>query len=91
MVDTTQTAGIGLGAISDYLAFVALADVSSEADLSDFPSILNLFDADAQKQARMTDGDIAFLDSLYSARLNAASGTAQYREIADRMVRDRKE
>jgi hypothetical protein len=39
----------------------------------------------------MTDWDIAFLDSLYSARLNAASGTAQYREIADRMVRDRKE
>lgn len=91
VVDTTKTAGIGLSAISDYLAFVALADVSSEADLSDFPSILNLFDADAQKQARMTDWDIAFLDSLYSARLNAASGTAQYREIADRMVRDWKE
>jgi len=91
VVDTTQTAGIGLGAISDYLAFVALADVSSKADLSDFPSILNLFNPDAARQARMTEWDMAFLDSLYSARLNAASGTAQYREIADRMVRERKE
>lgn len=86
VVDTTQTSGIGLGAISDYLAFVTLADVGSDADLAAFPSILNLFNPDAERQSRMTDWDLAFLDGLYAARLNASSGKAQYREIADRMV-----
>lgn len=87
VVDTTQTAGLGLGAISDYLAFVTLADVSSEADLISFPSILNLFNPDAERQLRMTDWDLAFLDGLYAARLNASSGKTQYREIADSMVK----
>jgi len=89
VVDTTQTAGLGLGAISDYLAFVTLADVGADANLSAFPSILNLFNPDAERQPRMTDWDLAFLESLYSARLNAADGTMQYREIAQRMVRER--
>jgi hypothetical protein len=91
VVDTNQTKGLSLGAISDYLAFVTLADVGADADLSAFPSILNLFNPDAEHPARMTDWDTAFLESLYSARLDAADGTMQYREIAKRMVRERKE
>lgn len=86
VVDTRQTAGIGLGAISDYLAFVALADVSPEANLASFPSILNLFNADGERRTEMSDWDLAFLDSLYAAKLTGASGTAQYREIAKRVA-----
>jgi hypothetical protein len=87
VVETTQTAGLGLGAIPDYPVFVTLADVSSGADLISFPSILNLFNPHAERQRRMTDWDLAFLDGLYAARLKASSGKALYREIADRMVK----
>lgn len=88
VVDTRQTTGRGLGAIADYLAFVALADVSPDADLSSFPSILNLFNPDAEHLPRMSDWDEAFLNGLYAARLNSASSTMQYREIASRMVKE---
>lgn len=75
------------GLSRDYPVFVTLADVSSGADLISFPSILNLFNPHAERQRRMTDWDLAFLDGLYPARLNASSGKALYREIADRMVK----
>lgn len=88
VVDTRQTTGSGLGAIADYLAFVALADVSPDADLSGFPSILNLFNPDTDHPDALSDWDAAFLKGLYTARLNSASSTMQYREIAGRMVKD---
>ncbi|MBU4567962.1 MAG: hypothetical protein KJ833_03245, partial [Alphaproteobacteria bacterium] len=80
VVDTRQTAGLSLGAVADYLAFVALADVSPDADLSDFPSILNLFNPDTDHPDALSDWDAAFLKGLYTARLNSASSTMQYRE-----------
>lgn len=87
VVDTRQTAGLGLGAVADYLAFVTLADVSAEADMTGFPSILNLFNPQAERQASMTDWDLAFLDGLYASKPDAASGTRQYGEIARRIAK----
>ncbi|MFN7164000.1 MAG: hypothetical protein ACK4P2_04210 [Hyphomonas sp.] len=88
VVDTRQTSGLSLAAISDYVAFVALADVSADADLAAFPSILNLFNPEAEQLSEMSDWDLAFLKGLYSARLTGANGTMQYREIAAQMVKD---
>jgi hypothetical protein len=88
VVDTRQTSGISLAAISDYLAFVALADVSADADLAAFPSILNLFNPEAEQLGEMSDWDLAFLKGLYSARLTGAGGGMQYREIAAQMAKD---
>jgi len=88
VVDTRQTAGISLGAIADYLAFAALADVGADADLSAFPSILNLFNPQAEHPAALSDWDLAFLKGLYAAHLTSASGAMQYREIAAQMVKD---
>jgi hypothetical protein len=87
VVDTRQTAGLGLGAVADYLAFVTLADVSAEADMTGFPSILNLFNPQAERQASMTDWDLAFFDGLYASKPDAASGTRQYSEIARRIAK----
>ncbi|MFN3912755.1 hypothetical protein [Hyphomonas sp.] len=75
------------GAVTDDLAFVALADVNPDADLSGFPSILNLFNPDTEHPGARSDWDAAFLKSFYAARLNSASRTPQYREIAGRMVK----
>ncbi|MFN3912977.1 hypothetical protein [Hyphomonas sp.] len=86
VVDTRHTAGLSLTAVSDYLAFVSLADVSPESDLASFPSILNLFNPAAERQTEMSDWDIAFLDGLYKSRSDAPSGRAQYREIAKRIA-----
>ncbi|MBA3068246.1 MAG: hypothetical protein FP825_07190 [Hyphomonas sp.] len=87
VVDTRHTAGLSLTAVADYLAFVSLADVSPEPDLAGFPSILNLFNPAAERQTEMSDWDIAFLDGLYKSNSDAASGRAQYREIAKRIAR----
>ncbi|MBA3068334.1 MAG: hypothetical protein FP825_07635 [Hyphomonas sp.] len=86
VIDTSQTAGLSLAQVSDYLAFVALADVDPDADLSGFPSILNLFSAQTDHVTEMSDWDKAYLASLYSAKLNAASGTMQYNEITARLA-----
>lgn len=88
VVDTRQTSGMSLAAISDYLAFVALADVSADADLAAFPSILNLFNPEAEQLSEMSDWDLAFLKGLYSARLTGAGGATQYRKIAAQMAKD---
>lgn len=86
VIDTNQTRGLSLTQVSDYLAFVILADVDPEADLSGFPSILNLFNPQAEQVTEMSEWDEAFLASLYSAKLDGASGTMQYREIASRLA-----
>jgi hypothetical protein len=86
VVDTTQTAGLSLVQVADYLTLVALADVDPEANLSGFPSILNLFNPQAEKVVKMSDWDEAFLASLYSAKLDRANGRMQYREVAARLT-----
>jgi hypothetical protein len=87
VVDARQTAGLSLAQVSDYLAFVTLADVDPEANLSAFPSILNLFNPQAEHLAGLSDWDVAFLDGLYSTRLDGAGGRMQYREIAGRVAK----
>ncbi|MBU4569434.1 MAG: hypothetical protein KJ833_10785, partial [Alphaproteobacteria bacterium] len=53
--------------------FVALADVDPDADLSGFPSILNLFSAQTDHVTEMSDWDKAYLaaSTLPSSMLRA--------------------
>ncbi len=86
VVDAEQTAGLGIGAISDYVALVSLAQISPEADVSGYSSILNLFDARGDGPAALTDWDKAFLSGLYRARPNAISQIRHISDISARMV-----
>lgn len=85
ILDVSQIGEIGFGALSDYVAMIALAQVDPAADMSSYPSILNLF-AQRSANAALTDWDRDYLASLYAARKDRARGTQQAREIGDAMV-----
>jgi hypothetical protein len=90
IVDARRIAGMPSGAVADYLAMASFIQLDANADMSGFPSILNLFNARAPGEAppsEMTAWDIAYLRGLYNARRDA-DASRQRNEIARRMARD---
>jgi hypothetical protein len=85
IVDSRQAGGYGLNSLGDYLAMVSLAQLRPGADMSGYPTILNLFSAPNAPRA-MTEWDLAYLDGLYHAQRNANSVRQQERQITDRMT-----
>lgn len=86
ILDTTQIAGVPYGALSDYVALVALAQIDPAADTSAWPSILNLFGS-TEPPAGLTDWDRDYLQALYGARRDRARASQQAREIVGDMTR----
>lgn len=84
IVDSRQAGGYGLNSIGDYVAMVSLAQLRADADMSGYPTILNLFTAHDAPRA-MTEWDLAYLDGLYHAQRNAQSARQQESQIANRM------
>jgi hypothetical protein len=70
VVDSSRVSGTNMGALADYLAFVALAQVKSDAQAGDAPSILDLFanPSTAATPESMTAWDRSFLYALYHTR-----------------------
>jgi hypothetical protein len=66
----------------------SLVQVGPDADLSGFDSILNLFDEESETRpaAEMTIWDLAYLQSLYAVRPDAASARQHTSHIARRMA-----
>jgi hypothetical protein len=88
VVDTRQTKALELGALTDYVAMVALAQIrrSSDADPGNVPTILRLLDeTDAERPRVMSRWDQAFLKSLYDID---PSNVVQRSQIQSAMVRD---
>ena len=89
IVDARQLQGVSFEALADYLAMVTLAQLSSDADTSGFPTILNLFAARAQGHTMptaMTDWDVAYLHGLYGATQDARNAQTQEGEITRSMA-----
>lgn len=89
IVDGHRIAGIPSTAVADYVAMAALAPLDPDADMTGFPSILNLFADDAADrigEPEMSEWDIAYLRGLYSATREANNAHQQRREIARQMV-----
>lgn len=76
IVDVDLLEGVSLEQLADYVAFVALAQVDPEADLTRFDSILNLF-SDRSTPAGFSPWDEAYLAGLYSMRPGYVSRGAQ--------------
>lgn len=90
IVDTRRIAGLPPQAVADYLSMATLVQLNPDADMREFPTILNLFtDAEAGRPppTSLTDWDIAYLQGLYSAQREAPSARAQRTDIAGRIVR----
>jgi hypothetical protein len=64
IVDADLVGDVTLDQLADYIAFVTLAQVDPEADLSRFDSILNLFAENGEASA-LSAWDRAYLSGLY--------------------------
>jgi hypothetical protein len=72
IVDANKIAGMTIGALSDYLAVLALTQARAVDACSQLPSIMDLLAAgcaSAKKPEQVTAGDLAFLRALYRANL----------------------
>ena len=88
IVDLNRLNGAPLSAVADYIAFVSLAQINPDVNVTSFPTILNLFnvtDASARPTA-LSDWDLDYLDGLYHVTRNSRSANAQQGEIAQRMA-----
>lgn len=85
IVDARKLHDVGFEALADYLAMVTLAQLDPRADVSQFPTILNVF-AHHGDPGAMTEWDVAYLRGLYGATQDARSAQQQEGEIAHSMV-----
>jgi hypothetical protein len=89
IVDVDGLDGMRLDALADYIAMVSLAQVSTAADTSQIPTILNLFSgagSGALAPTEMSDWDVAYLRALYDTTRNARNVDSQERDMARRMA-----
>ncbi len=87
ILDTKKIGVVSFASLADYVSVVALAQIDAEADMHQFPSILNLFSSKADAHAtRMTQWDLDYLKSLYAVDGNAVSTTLEARRIEQQML-----
>jgi hypothetical protein len=65
VVDANRTRDLTVGQLADYVAMVGLAEIRSDADLADTPTILRLFQDSNNPPQGLSAWDEAFLYSLY--------------------------
>ncbi|HTB66005.1 MAG TPA: hypothetical protein VK727_07230 [Steroidobacteraceae bacterium] len=86
VVDKGHLQGVTLGQLAAYIAMVGLAQIKPDAQLSDAPTILRLFDGTPQGALPgMSDWDLAFIKSMYATEQTVA---VQRGEIARGMLRE---
>lgn len=88
IVDFSKTANIRMSALSDYVAFVALAQVNPDGDTSGQDTILNLF-ANPENITELSQWDRDYLAGLYKAVPNRPNVRQQARGIAEEVIRQR--
>lgn len=86
VVDLQKVDGYPLGALADYVAMLALAQIQPDVDIGGADSILGLFDAPPGSIRGMSPTDVAYLVGLYETPQNAVSNWSQERQIANGMV-----
>lgn len=85
IVDVERVEGVGIVALSDYLAMIALAQINPDADPASYDTILSLFTPGLGPPSGLTDWDRAYLRGLYSAEQNAEAGRGRLRQVANSM------
>ncbi len=86
VLDVDQVSKVSAQQLSDYIAFVTLAQIDPQADTSGYASILNVFD-EPEGATSLTNWDIAYLDGLYSAERTRANLRSGRLEVADSIRR----
>jgi len=86
LVDTNKIIGMPLGAVSDYIAMLALSQTKAFLTCQTLTSITNLMtpNCEAQKAQTLTEADIAYLKAIYKTDPNVI-GSIQTTEIVRQM------
>lgn len=84
VLDLNQIGAVDFGALSDYVAMVALAPVDPTADAKGLNTVMNLFSQ--PEVTGLTTLDRDYLAALYSASRSPMTVSQQSAEIADRMT-----
>jgi hypothetical protein len=87
IVDARRMKGVSFGQIASYVAMVGLAQIRSEANVSEAPTILNLFAGPEKAPTGLTSWDQSFLKAVYGTRITdraqiAAIKTAVVQDVA---------
>lgn len=89
VLDTREIGRVGVNALGDYVAMIALARLEPSADVGELNTILRLFQDDETRLSieGLTPWDHAYLDGVYSAQRDALHAGWQEQEIARSMQR----
>ena len=85
VVDAKRVGQVRFEALSDYLAFISLAQIDPDAAPSSADSVLSLFADKAvgrEPPQKMTTWDVAYLKGLYDARRDTKNDRGQKQDIA---------
>jgi hypothetical protein len=85
IVDTRRMKGVSFGQVAAYVAMIGLAQIRPQANVSESPSILNLFTSTGKPPPSLTAWDESFLRAVYGTRI---TDRAQIAEIKTAMVQD---
>ena len=85
IVDARRMKGVSFGQVAAYVAMIGLAQLRPEANVSEAPSILNLFAGSGKAPPGLTSWDESFLKALYDTRI---TDRAQLAAIKTAMVQD---
>jgi len=76
VADPSKLKNYEMGSLADYIAMLALTQVSSLDSCPQLPSIMNMLAQDCDgKVGALTDNDIAYLRGLYKAASDQTLGT----------------
>jgi hypothetical protein len=85
IVDTRRMKDVSFGQVAAYVAMVGLVQIRPQANVTEAPTILNLFDASGKAPPALTAWDESFLKAVYQTRI---TDKAQMAEIKTAMVQD---
>jgi len=85
IIDTRQVKAVSFGQVAAYVAMIGLAQIRPQANVSDAPTILNLFSASGKAPPGLTAWDESFLKAVYQTR---STDKAQLAAIKTAMVQD---
>ena len=85
ILDVEKIGKVPFAALSDYVGMVVLTQADSDADMTDYDTILNLFATD-QRSAVMSRWDRDYLAALYTARRDRLRQSSLNRDVASRLV-----
>ena len=86
ILDLTKLEDLNFQQIADYSAMIALSQVDSRSDFSNYDSILALMPSQRDRSG-ITEWDMAYLNALYDAELNLKRKNHEYGTIASLMER----